>query len=424
MPALRESRTWASACGCHATSVDTIGPGNLFSGNGGGGINIGDSSGDTVTAVVVTGNKIGTDEAGFLAVPNTGHGVLVAGTATSGITIGANLLSGNTGNGLRIESSAHHVTVSGNKIGTNVTGTASRPNGGDGVSVDMSAHDVVVGTGNLVSGNGGCGITSAGGETQITGNKIGTNLAGTGALGNAQGGLCLGGSGITVRDNLISGNLGNGIWTVWATMMTIAANRVGTDETGTSGVPNQSNGIYAFGAGISLVGGATAAEGNTIAFNLGAGIAYQGYISGGSAFASNRIFSNGGLGIDLGDDGVTPNHSDMDPGPSHFLNFPVLTSASDSGGSTSVVGTLETDVRGTTLILQFFSNASCDPLGHGEGERFEGEVSVLTDDAGDASFTATLSGGLMARALSATTVTSFGVGGKTSEFSACRIVGP
>ena len=64
-------------------------------------------------------------------------------------------------------------------------------------------------------------------------------------------------------------------------MMTIAANRVGTDETGTSGVPNQLNGIYAFGAGISLIGGATAAEGNTIAFNLGAGIAYPGYISGG-----------------------------------------------------------------------------------------------------------------------------------------------
>ena len=140
-----------------------------------------------MTGVVVTGNKIGTDEAGFLAMPNTGHGVFVAGAAASGITIGANLLSGNTGNGLRIESGAHHVTVSGNKIGTNLAGTAARPNGGDGVTVDSSAHDVVVGTGNLVSGNGGCGIASAGGETQITGNKIGTNLAGTGALGNAQG---------------------------------------------------------------------------------------------------------------------------------------------------------------------------------------------------------------------------------------------
>lgn len=102
----------------------------------------------------------------------------------------------------------------------------------------------------------------------------------------------------------------------------------------------------------------------------------------------------------------------------------MLTSAVDTGGSTSVVGTLDSDVPGATLVLQIFSNASCDPLGHGEGERFEGEVSVLTDDAGDASFTATLSGGLMGRALSATTVTSFGAGGKTSEFSACRIVGP
>ena len=100
----------------------------------------------------------------------------------------------------------------------------------------------------------------------------------------------------------------------------------------------------------------------------------------------------------------------------------MLTSAVDSGGSTSVVGTLDTDVPDATLVLQFFSNASCDLSGNGEGERFEGEVSALTDGAGDATFTATLPGGLLGRALSATTVTSFGAGGKTSEFSACRPV--
>ena len=64
--------------------------------------------------------------------------------------------------------------------------------------------------------------------------------------------------------------------------------------------------------------GRRAGRGNTIAFNVAAGVSVQ---SGtGDSILSNSIFSNGHLGIDLvapGDpsDGVTPNQPGVAAGP-------------------------------------------------------------------------------------------------------------
>ena len=63
---------------------------------------------------------------------------------------------------------------------------------------------------------------------------------------------------------------------------------------------------------------------NTIAFNRTDGVYVESGTSNG--IRGNSIFSNTGLGIDLGPDGVTPNDTgENDTGGKNPQNFPVLT---------------------------------------------------------------------------------------------------
>ena len=73
------------------------------------------------------------------------------------------------------------------------------------------------------------------------------------------------------------------------------------------------------------IGGLAAGQGNTIAFNGGNGVTvgstdYYNYETVGNAILSNSIYSNTGLGIDLGDNGVTLNT----PGGPHTQGQRVL----------------------------------------------------------------------------------------------------
>ncbi len=99
------------------------------------------------------------------------------------------------------------------------------------------------------------------------------------------------------------------------------------------------------------------------------------------------MFSNAGLGIDLGADGVTPNDAgDGDTGANNLQNFPVLTSA--TSGSTTIEGTLNSTPN-TKFRLEFFSSTECDPSGYGEGETFLVFIDVTTDGSGNVTFTVT-----------------------------------
>ena len=109
----------------------------------------------------------------------------------------------------------------------------------------------------------------------------------------------------------------------------IEGNLIGTD-------PHRDEPPANTGPGVEIVNGSSnnssaarpPGAGNTIAFNGGAGVvvgSYSGDQAIGNAILSNSIYGNGGLGIDLGDDGVTLNtpggpHS----GPNDLQNFPVL----------------------------------------------------------------------------------------------------
>src|SRR5262249_3975302 len=194
----------------------------------------------------IQGNLVGTNAAGLAAVPNARHGIQLT-QGANGVRIGGaaatarNVISGQSAavsQGVEITAGCMSNTISGNYIGTDITGTAKIPNGGNGVRITANPSTGTPGTvvggttattgtapGNLISGNGGDGVLVTGTSnqavdvtgTQIAGNLIGTDKNGTTALGNTRYGVEIasgannfnvGGMTVSAR-NVISGN-GNG----------------------------------------------------------------------------------------------------------------------------------------------------------------------------------------------------------------------
>jgi len=133
---------------------------------------------------------------------------------------------------------------------------------------------------------------------------------------------------------------------------------------------------------------------------------------------ANGISSNAGLGIDLGDDGVTTNDAqDVDTGPNGLQNYPVLTSATGSGGLITVTGTLNS-TPDTPIEVHLYSSPSCDPSGYGEGAAFLSKDGFVTDHGGDAVIDFTFSGSIPGGHY-VTAIAMPSAGGGTSEFSTC-----
>ncbi len=157
----------------------------------------------------------------------------------------------------------------------------------------------------------------------------------------------------------------------------VLGNLVGTKKDGTSALGNSNAGVSIFGilkgtARNNLVGGATAASVNTIAFNGDEGVEIFG-ISASNRVLRNSIFSNARLGIDLGSDGPTAKDvGDVDTGPNGLQNKPAIASAKTSGGQTTIEGNLTTKPN-KTFMVRFFSNPSGE-----EGKKFIGKKKVTT----------------------------------------------
>jgi titin len=105
------------------------------------------------------------------------------------------------------------MTIQGNLIGTDVTGTVALSNGGAGLTLSNAPNNVIGGTtpgaGNVISGNAWDGVKIEGVGTdnnQIQGNRIGTNLAGTRALANGTYGIVVMNG---ASHNLIGGTAAN-----------------------------------------------------------------------------------------------------------------------------------------------------------------------------------------------------------------------
>jgi len=286
----------------------------------------------------------------------------------------------------------------------------------------------------VISGNLSAGVLARVPAT-ILGNFIGTNAAGTAPLPNQDGIEIQGGPNVTVggavpgAGNLISGNSEYGIAVNGSNDATIQGNWIGAAAFGgTLPGPLQRAGIVISGSSRARIGGNAPGEGNVIT--------QQGYVAIGIEPVSNRnvisgnsIHSNA-FGIDLNYElnqatsRVTPNDSgDKDIGPNVLQNFPVIESVESvhsAPGSATIRGTLNSSAN-APFRIEFFSNASCNGSGHGEGRTYLGFANVTTDPSGNSFFETVLPVAIVPTdVVTATATDEFG---DTSEFSACKPVG-
>jgi hypothetical protein len=218
-------------------------------------------------------------------------------------------------------------------IGLLADGT-SRAGNVDGVVVSAGASGNLIGgtrpgQGNHIAGNSRNGIWVHGAGSSanvIQGNLIGTHSNGSAGIPNGLGVQISAAASDTLvggrfGGNLISANLGEGIWVhgsgTRGTM--IQSNLIGTDVAGSSPLGNSGDGVLVSdGAGGMLIGGSGAdrgaQEGNLIAFNGDAGVAVVGRSAYGVSVRQNVITRNAGRGIRI------------DGGANGGIQPPVLTS--------------------------------------------------------------------------------------------------
>ncbi len=409
---------------------------NLISGNDQSGILV---WGSGATGNLVQGNYLGTDRSGKTALGNGADGISIvdaSGNQVGGAAPGAgNLISGNALNGLGIYgTAASNNLVQGNFIGVDVAGTIRLGNGFAGVGITNGPNNVVggilPGAGNLISGNGDSGLAlwSGASATLIQGNFVGTDLLGAAALGNAQGGIylygvsnCLIGGTQLAAGNVISGNskVGISIGDPGATGNRILGNSIGVMADGLSALGNQWHNVEILNAAsFNVIGGRQRGAANRIAFAQTAGYDGIRMRNGcvGNRIQGNSIFSNSGLGIDLGIDGVTPNDpGDPDEGANRLQNHPILASASGRY-RTTVMGSLDS-LPNTPMELDFYESPEADPTGYGEGQTWIGSWPLATDSAGHAAFSAILTNAAPVTGYISATATD--PEGNTSEFSPC-----
>jgi trimeric autotransporter adhesin len=226
--------------------------------------------------VSILGCFIGTDVGGITESPNQGFGVHVfrgsgariGGTTSGGSCAGdCNLISGaiSFNANVFLDDNATGAVVSGNFIGTDVTGTAAIPNNalegvrvrGDGNRIGgtngTSPDGSCTGECNLISGNAvrGIRVDQPASDTIVLGNFIGTDVTGTMAVGNDLGietypTLLIGGTAAAAR-NVISGNASTGVL-VRGVSPVVQGNYLGVTADGTAGVPGTSTAIIRAGS--------------------------------------------------------------------------------------------------------------------------------------------------------------------------------
>ncbi len=190
---------------------------NVISANGRNGISVNSADNNQIAM-----NYIGTDITGTVDLGNARNGIqiscgstgnLIGGSATGGNdpTNGVfvrpplgNLISGNDGDGVLINSGATQNTLSGNFIGTTASGNSKLGNSLDGVAIDSASDNSLIGCTfqqdpfvfyNVISGNGGNGLlVTNSDDTTIQANFFGIGADDNTAVGNTLNGVVVEGS--------------------------------------------------------------------------------------------------------------------------------------------------------------------------------------------------------------------------------------
>lgn len=316
------------------------GEGNVVSANPGGGVALQVESNNSI----IKGNKIGTDITGTIALGNgSGLGLQGDNNTVGGSTAQErNIISNNNGSGIFIGTGSSNNTITGNYIGVDVTGTVAMGNTNNGIEItgydfgtqtSIPSNNTVIGGAlvgqrNIISNNGSSGILLNLGcnDTVIKNNYIGVDVTGAVSFGNANVGIQIQGYDFTNKihvpsDRTLIGGAAAGEGNIIAASgnqgiqlnldvnnTVIKGNKIGVDVTGLVALPNQQQGISITGfdfnapgtsapCNATLIGGSTVLERNIIASNLNVGIQCNSDVN-------NSVITGNYIGV--GSDGSTP----------------------------------------------------------------------------------------------------------------------
>ncbi len=366
----------------NGANSNVIGPGNIISGNTQSGILIWTAG---TNGNGIKGNFIGTDLTGTAAIPNVSfNGGIFINQAAQGNVIGGdtpaerNLISGNTGRGIRISGDGTNSTVvSGNFIGLDINGTTALLNRWEGVHVTNSAANTTIG--GTTSGEGNVIVADyapvkldvGAHDNTVSGNLLGTDITGTSGFGTGTGVSISSGAhtntigGTTVGEgNVISGNGGRGlnIYGLGTDNNQVLGNFIGVDIVGVNPLPNPSGGIQIWDSARNN----TIGPKNIIANNGLEGIRIYGADTDFNIFTQNSIYAHTNYNIALP---YTPDGSNED------IVAPTVSSVSLS--PLSVSGTTSPACVGCTIEV-FTSPAPSFP---GAGKSYLG--TGVTDLSGN-----------------------------------------
>lgn len=371
-------------------TIGLSGYGNTVSDNKADGVHaeIGDLNGYALD-LTVAGNTIESNDGdGLELVTDT---VLTAADPNYAATVTLNQINGNGLHGVRVRKGGSHQFANNGVVGnesdgyhletytafnTVSSGTASG-NGGDGVRFDGPGPGNTL-SGVAVVGNEGHGVYVDIGDP---GAALALTVSGNTVQSNAGDGLALVATGVTLSSPgsyyaaSVTGNTlwGNGWATTGAGLRAVGGG--GHTLVGNTVEQNTGHGVLLDGASFNRL-----QAGNAVLLNGGDGLAVVGGV--GNTSRQTTYSGNGGLGIDLGDDGVTT------------AGVPVLTSAYlPHPYSTVNLGGYLTAAPNATYVIEFFGNPVADPSGYGEGAEYLGEVTVTTDGSGQAPIAATVPAG-------------------------------
>ena len=209
----------------------------------------------------IIGNTIGLNKEGTAQLaPESKVGINLGGGHFTKSTISGNVIAGNALANIYVNIFPYsaQLTIQGNKIGTDVSGTQSIKGNGNGIEVrtapsvlsSLSYFEPIHIQENLISGNKyGIAVKSfvptqaRGTDVEITNNKIGLNAQESQALPNELDGILLDSSyGTIIYKNRICGNGNNGIRVDSSRGSLIQSNFIGVNST-TQPIPNLQNGI-------------------------------------------------------------------------------------------------------------------------------------------------------------------------------------
>jgi hypothetical protein len=326
------------------------------------------------------------------SISNNRYGVYAHNTSSDNlISLQGNDISENTIAGIYFENANRPFDFGGNEI----LGVPSGP--GIRICNSTSTAECTIDGENIIGNNLLSGIeldNATYPNLFIESNWIGTDPEGQ-DLGNGGAGIVADNSQVYgIRFNVIGFNEGHGISLTESQVATIAWNWIGTDtdvfET-SSDLGNEGHGILLSGsADIDILW-------NTIAFNDGDGISIvddPGAVGQASRniIYDNDYWGNGGLPIDLNNDGESENdEDDGDPGPNAMLNYPILVQSqlTYAGGAWHLSAVIDVDKTGSYAVqLYVYDPDQRSYLFPSDAIVFD--VNTLVDDAPDLALPITL----------------------------------